>query len=189
MQRIAWLALTALLLWGMPAIAGSASDVDGDGVPDNLDNCSLKFNPAQDDTDGDYCGNICDCDYNQNGAVTIADFGQFSVVFEPRAGGRIFERGPDGAEHEWGQVTAWDAPHHLAYRWHIFLDPGRATTVEVTFEPSGVGTRVRLVNDGFEVFGDGAGERAGRVGDAWAGITDRYRSSVDGEFAQEILNQ
>jgi len=81
MQRIAWLGLLALLAWGTPAFAGPASDVDGDGVPDNLDNCSLKANPAQDDTDGDYCGNICDCDYNQNGAVTIADFGQFAVVF------------------------------------------------------------------------------------------------------------
>lgn len=81
MQRIAWLALTALLLWGMPAIAGSASDVDGDGVPDNLDNCSIKPNPAQDDTDGDYCGNLCDADYNQDGRVGIGDFGKCLAPF------------------------------------------------------------------------------------------------------------
>jgi uncharacterized protein YndB with AHSA1/START domain len=27
-----------------------------------------------------------------------------TVTFEPRAGGRIYERAPDGAEHEWGEV-------------------------------------------------------------------------------------
>jgi len=81
MQRIAWLALTALLLWGTPALAGPASDVDGDGVPDNLDNCSIKPNPAQDDTDGDYCGNLCDADYNQDGRVGIGDFGKCLAPF------------------------------------------------------------------------------------------------------------
>ena len=27
-----------------------------------------------------------------------------AIVFEPHPGGRIYERGPDGAEHEWGEV-------------------------------------------------------------------------------------
>ena len=118
------------------------------------------------------------CDHWWPPSHSMSGSGEFTVIFEPRAGGRIFERGPDGTEYEWGQVTTWDAPHRIAYRWHIFLDPGRATTVEVTFEPSGVGTKVRLVNDGFEVFGEGASERADRVGAAWGGITDRYRDHI-----------
>jgi len=82
MKRIAWLALTALLLWGTPAFAGpGGSDTDGDGVLDHFDNCSIKPNPAQDDTDGDYCGNLCDADYNQDGKVGIPDFGWFAVYF------------------------------------------------------------------------------------------------------------
>jgi len=70
------------MLSGTTAFAGPpVSDTDGDGVLDNADNCSLKVNPAQNDTDGDFCGNLCDADYNQNGLVTIADFGQFSTFF------------------------------------------------------------------------------------------------------------
>jgi len=83
MNRIAFLALIGLLFWGAPAF-GQTSDVgdfDGDGILDNFDNCSTMANPAQDDTDGDDCGNICDADYNQNGAVTLADCGIFVVCF------------------------------------------------------------------------------------------------------------
>lgn len=36
------------------------SDVDGDGVADELDNCPQVANPNQDDLDGDAAGDICD---------------------------------------------------------------------------------------------------------------------------------
>lgn len=74
-------AMFALVLWGAPAFAGTALDTDGDGVVDSFDNCSIKPNPAQDDTDGDSCGNLCDADYNQNGNVTVTDFGQFAICY------------------------------------------------------------------------------------------------------------
>lgn len=98
----------------------------------------------------------------------------FDVVFEAKVGGRIYEVGPDGTEYEWGEVTVWDEPRRLEYLWHIFLKPDRATNVAVDFAPTDLGTRVTLVNSGFEVFGDAAEERMGRVGSAWAGITERY---------------
>jgi len=101
----------------------------------------------------------------------------FDVVFEPFVGGRIFETGPDGAEYDWGRVTLWEPPHRVEYLWHIFLDPDRATMVSVAFDPRDGGTRVRLENSGFEIFGDGAAERVERVGGAWAGITGHYRES------------
>lgn len=102
----------------------------------------------------------------------------FDVVFEPVVGGRIYETGPDGVEYDWGQVTVWKAPHRIEYLWHIFLDPDKATTVSVAFAPVDGGTRVRLENSGFEIFGDGAAERAERVGAAWTGITGQYREAI-----------
>ena len=70
-------AMFAILLWGAaPTFAGPPPDVDGDGVADTADNCidaTTGANPAQDDTDGDDCGNICDADYDQSGLVDISD--------------------------------------------------------------------------------------------------------------------
>ena len=102
----------------------------------------------------------------------------FAVVFEPRSGGRIYEVGIDGTQHDWGKVVVWDPPGRLRYSWHIFLDPDRATTVDVTFVAKQGQTLVRLENSGFEVFGEGAGERAGRVGSAWTAITGEYTTAI-----------
>jgi len=65
------------------SFAGPAVDTDGDGVFNVLDNCSTIPNPAptQDcDTDNDGYGNFCDGDFDQNNAVTGADF---SAKFVP----------------------------------------------------------------------------------------------------------
>jgi hypothetical protein len=50
-------------------------------VPDAADNCITVSNPAQDDSDGDLCGNRCDADYNQDEVVSIIDFGTFQSCF------------------------------------------------------------------------------------------------------------
>jgi DNA-binding transcriptional ArsR family regulator len=55
------------------------------------------------------------------------------VTFESRAGGRIYERTPDGTEHDWGEVLAWEPPRRLAYLWHLGTDHGRATEVDISF--------------------------------------------------------
>ena len=84
MKRIAFLATMLFALWwAVPALAGNPNtgtcSADQDGV--ELDNCCEIANPSQDDTDGDDCGNLCDADYNQDGVVDFADFGEFSVCF------------------------------------------------------------------------------------------------------------
>ena len=81
MKRTLVAATSALLLLGMPALAGPAPESDGDGVIDSEDNCSDVANPAQDDTDGDSCGNACDADYDDSGFVAFPDYFQFASAF------------------------------------------------------------------------------------------------------------
>jgi hypothetical protein len=57
--------------------AALALDEDGDGVPDDVDNCTVVANPSQIDTDTDGCGNACDADYDQNGVTNATDFLHF----------------------------------------------------------------------------------------------------------------
>ena len=69
-QRILW-SVAVLIL---SCAANAAADTDGDGIPDNLDNCTNVANLTQLDADGDGYGNICDADLNQSGLVTTADY-------------------------------------------------------------------------------------------------------------------
>jgi hypothetical protein len=81
MRLTVFAATLAFLLWGTPAFAGSAPDFDSDGVGDQIDNCSEDVNTAQNDTDGDACGNLCDADYENSGTVGFPDFLQFASAF------------------------------------------------------------------------------------------------------------
>jgi hypothetical protein len=56
-------------------------DSDGDGIPDDRDNCINLFNPDQRDSDGDGFGNRCDADLNNDGAVNMADLDLFRQRF------------------------------------------------------------------------------------------------------------
>lgn len=111
---------------------------------------------------------------------TVTQDPSATIVFEPGVGGRIFERAVDGAEHEWGEVTLWDPPSRVRYLWHIFLDRDQATTVELEFTPTQTGSRIRLVQDGFDVFADGAEERRERVVVGWSEIARVFGDYLTG---------
>ncbi|MGE0135991.1 MAG: SRPBCC domain-containing protein [Dehalococcoidia bacterium] len=108
-------------------------------------------------------------------AHTMSRENGLDVVFEPRAGGRIFERTPGGLEHEWGEVTAWEPPHRLAYLWHIATDRAHGTDVEIRFAPLEEGrTRVDIEHAGWERLGDlGPAWRTENVG-GWEGVLPYY---------------
>lgn len=58
-----------------------ADDSDGDGIPDDLDNCIEAPNPEQRDSDGDGYGNACDGDLNNDGFVNFADLAILQARF------------------------------------------------------------------------------------------------------------
>jgi hypothetical protein len=104
--RIGFATVLALGLAG--AAFAQTGDADGDGVPDDVDNCPTTFNPSQTnsdattdppgdpygdacdncrdvcnvlqiDADGDGCGNVCDPDITQTGVVGLEDFAYLST--------------------------------------------------------------------------------------------------------------
>jgi len=108
-----------------------------------------------------------------------------SAVIEPRAGGRWYEVGEDGAECDWGDVLAWEPPSRLLLAWRIGADwkhhPDLLTEVEVTFTAAGAGaTRVDLEHRLLERMG----EDAQRVRDSvdsdggWGGILKSYADAI-----------
>jgi uncharacterized protein YndB with AHSA1/START domain len=94
---------------------------------------------------------------------------QLEVAFEPHAGGRIVERTAAGEEHVWGEITEWEPPRRLAYRWHLRQERADATDVEITFEAAPGGTQVTIVHGGWE-----------RLGTRAAALRDRNRGGWDG---------
>lgn len=72
------------------------------------------------------------------------------IVFEPEAGGSVYEIGANGERGHWATVLVWEPPQRLILRWNILERDGDATEVEVRFSPEGEGTRVELEHRGWE---------------------------------------
>jgi uncharacterized protein YndB with AHSA1/START domain len=84
------------------------------------------------------------------------------MVFEPRAGGHVYDRGVDGSECRWARVLAYEPPDRVVFSWDISLqwqledDPKRTSEVEVRFTPEGPSrTRVELEHRNIDRHGDG----------------------------------
>lgn len=75
------------------------------------------------------------------------------VVFETRAGGRIFEEHVDGRRFQWGHVLEWDPPQRVRFTWHPSRNPATAQDVELRFVREGEGTRLDLVVTKWENWG------------------------------------
>lgn len=104
------------------------------------------------------------------------------VVLEPRLGGRIFERTPDGAEIDWGAVTAWSPPIRLGYTWHIGRAADEATDVEVSFVPLGANrTRLDIVQTGFEHLGAAGPAYRDANTDGWGALLPHFAAAVEAD--------
>ena len=106
-----------------------------------------------------------------------------ATVFEPRAGGRIYDRGTDGSECEWASVIAYEPPDRVVFSWNVSphwqveTDPARRSEVEVRFIADGAErTRVELEHRHLDRHGDGwEGLRDGVAApDGWPLYLGRY---------------
>ena len=110
---------------------------------------------------------------------TVSGERDLDVVFEPRVGGRIFERTSSGEEHDWGRVVAWEPPSRIVYEWHLRVDRADATEVEIRFADAEPGrTRVEIEHRGWERLGArGEVRREGNFA-GWGGLLPHYRAAV-----------
>jgi hypothetical protein len=101
------------------------------------------------------------------------------IVLEYGVGGRIYERTPDGVEHDWGRVTVWEPPRQLAYLWHLGRDPEDATEVEITFHDKGSeATRVEIEHRGWERIGATADELRNQNRAGWDALIPRFLAAL-----------
>jgi uncharacterized protein YndB with AHSA1/START domain len=112
------------------------------------------------------------------------------MVFEPRAGGNIVDRGVDGSECRWARVLVYEPPTRVVFSWDISLawqietDPAKASEIEVRFVEEAPGrTRVLLEHRNLDRHGDGWEQMRSAVGapNGWGlGLTrfaDRVRAA------------
>jgi uncharacterized protein YndB with AHSA1/START domain len=111
------------------------------------------------------------------------------TVFEPREGGRIYDRGVDGSECQWARVLAYEPPNRVVFswdispQWQIETDHARTSEVEVHFiSETPERTRVELEHRNLDRHGEGwEGERDG-VGSegGWPLYLQRYAELLKG---------
>ena len=110
-------------------------------------------------------------------------------VFEPRVGGRVYDRGVDGTECQWGRVLAYEPPGRIVFswdinpQWQIETDLAKTSEVQVRFVAEGDDrTRVELEHRHLDRHGDGwDGMREGVRGDqGWPLYLQRFAGAAGG---------
>jgi len=105
------------------------------------------------------------------------------TVFEPRAGGHIYDRAEDGSQCRWARVLAYEPPDRVVFswdispQWQIEPDPDRTSEVEVRFVPESPDrTRVELEHRHLDRHGPGWQSVADGVGgdQGWPLYLARY---------------
>jgi uncharacterized protein YndB with AHSA1/START domain len=109
-------------------------------------------------------------------------------VFEPQAGGRVYDRGVDGSECQWGRVLAYEPPARIVFswdinpQWQIETNLSSTSEVEVRFTAETADrTRVELEHRHLDRHGDGwDGMREGVRGDqGWPLYLERFAAAVN----------
>ena len=96
------------------------------------------------------------------------------VVFEPRAGGRLYEVTSEGVEGVWADVVAYEPPARIVLAWKPNDRPEPPTEVEISFEPDGGGTIVKLEQRGWDKLGALAAEAREGYDGGWKLPLERF---------------
>ena len=102
------------------------------------------------------------------------------LVFEPHAGGRVYERLRSGQEHDWGEILAWEPPARLLFTWHPGRGAETSQEVEVRLAPSGEGTRLELEHRGWDRLVATADEIPEHFDSGWDEVLDRFAEAAAG---------
>jgi uncharacterized protein YndB with AHSA1/START domain len=71
----------------------------------------------------------------------ILEAGLAEMVFEPRRGGHVYDRGVDGSDRRWAHVLVYEPPERVVIswdintQWQIETDPEKTSEVEVRSSP------------------------------------------------------
>lgn len=93
---------------------------------------------------------------------------------EPHAGGRIIEKGPDGAIEHWGTIVEFEEPFRVLLDWHPGSTPEHSTEVEVRFEPEAEGTRLHLEHRHWERLGERGDFVRSLYANGWNPVLERF---------------
>jgi uncharacterized protein YndB with AHSA1/START domain len=109
------------------------------------------------------------------------------MVFEPRVGGHIYDRGVDGSECRWARVLAYEPPELVVFswdintQWQLETDLERTSEVAVRFvAETAERTRVELEHRHLDRHGDGWEQMRAAVGspDGWGSGLRRYQEAA-----------
>lgn len=101
--------------------------------------------------------------------ILAADLAE--MVFEPREGGHVYDRGVDGSECRWARVLAYEPPDRvviswdISSQWQLEADPEKTSEVQIRFVAEAADrTRVELEHRHLERHGEGWEQMRDAVG-------------------------
>lgn len=106
-----------------------------------------------------------------------------TLMLEPHAGGRLYERAPDGSEWTIGEATKCEPPNIIEFTWF----PGSSnapTNVAVRFEGDGAQSRILIEHSAMtDVAQDIWPQRVALFDKGWSIILPAFKAQCESDLA------